>query len=80
MKTELFGASGCPYTRDMREWLDWNKRDFIEHDVESDPEALATLRAATGGQSLVPVLMEDGRAVQIGWQGRSCFVGGGLPK
>jgi mycoredoxin len=75
--TELFGAASCPFTREMREWLEWNGRDFVEHDVERDPEALERMRAATGGQSTVPVLLEDGKAVQVGWQGRGCFVGGG---
>lgn len=76
-KTELFGAATCPYTREMREWLEWNGREFIEHDVERDPEAFERMRAATGGQSMVPVLLEDGKAVQVGWQGRGCFAGGG---
>jgi glutaredoxin len=74
-KTELFCSASCPYTREMREWLEWNGRDFIEHDVERDPEALERMRAATEGQSTVPVLLEDGQAVQVGWQGRGCFVG-----
>jgi glutaredoxin 3 len=59
----------------MREWLEWNGREFEEYDVERDPEALARMCAATGGQRTVPVLLEDGKAVQIGWQGRSCVVG-----
>jgi glutaredoxin 3 len=61
----------------MREWLEWNRRDFLEYDVEHDPEALRRMREATGGQSTVPVLMEDGKVVKIGWQGRGCTVAGG---
>ena len=76
-KTELFGTASCGYTREMRDWLEWNAREFVEYDVERDPEALGRLRAATGGQSTVPVLMEDGVPVQIGWQGRGCIVSGG---
>lgn len=59
----------------MREWLEWNGREFEEFDVDRDSEALARMRAATGGNSMVPVLLEDGRAVRIGWQGRGCYVG-----
>jgi glutaredoxin len=73
-KTELFGAASCPYSREMREWLEWQGREFIEHDVEGDPEAMHRMLAATGGQTTIPVLMEDGEAVQIGWQGRGCVV------
>ena len=73
-KTELFGAEGCPYTQEMREWLEWQGRDFQEHDVHRDPAAFERMRAATGGQTTVPVLLEDGRIVQIGWQGHGCVI------
>ena len=74
LKTELFGTASCPYTAEMREWLEWKGRPFVEYDVERDVTALARMRAATGGQSTVPVLLEDGRVVEVGWQGRGCFV------
>ena len=71
--TELYGTRSCPFTGELREHLLWEGVDFEEHDVESDPEALARMLALTG-QRAVPVLVEDGRVKQIGWQGRSCFV------
>ena len=71
---ELYGSAGCPYTREMREWLDWRNCDFEEYDVDSDPAALARLLAMTGGRRMVPVLIEGGKATQIGWQGRGCIV------
>ncbi len=76
-KTELYGTASCPYTQEMREWLEWNGREFIEYDVDADSEALKRMREATGGQRTVPVLVEDGKAVQIGWQGRGCIAGMG---
>ncbi len=75
-KTELFGTAECVYTAEMRDWLEWQGRAFEEYDVELDPEALERMRAATGGQSTVPVLLEDGKVVQIGWEGRGCVVTG----
>lgn len=74
-KIELFGTATCEYTAEMREWLEWSGRDFVEYDVERDPAALARMRAATGGQSIVPVVLEDGAVSRIGWEGRGCFVG-----
>ena len=59
----------------MRDWLELRNLDFVEYDVESDPAALQRMKAAGGGQRSVPVLIEDGRVVQIGWQVRSCIVG-----
>ena len=74
-KTELYGAAGCPYTAELREWLEWKNREFEEFDVEHDAAAYARLLALTGGQRTVPVLVEDGKATQIGWQGRGCALG-----
>jgi glutaredoxin 3 len=73
-KRELYGASSCPYTQELREWLEWQGHDFLEYDVEADADALRRMCAATGGQRSVPVLLEDGKVAQIGWQGRSCIV------
>lgn len=79
-KAELYGTQSCPYTQEMREWLAWKGRDYVEYDVESDPEALKRMRAATPGQCTVPVLLEDGKVTQIGWQGRGCVVASGTPE
>lgn len=73
---ELFGTASCPHTREMREWLEWRGRDFVEYDVELDPGALARMRELSGGQRIVPVLIEDGKLIQSGWQGRGCVAGG----
>jgi glutaredoxin len=71
---ELFGSSGCPYTQEMREWLEFSRREFVEFDVDTDAEALIRMREASN-QRTVPVLLEDGKVLQIGWQGRGCVVG-----
>jgi glutaredoxin len=73
-KLELYGAASCHFTSDMREWLEMTGRDFIEYDVEKDREAHARMKSLTGGQRMVPVLVEDGKPLQIGWQGRGCII------
>jgi glutaredoxin 3 len=73
-KLELFGAARCPYTLEMREWLEFGRRDFVEYDVEADPQARARLRAIAADVRTVPVLVEDGRIVEIGFRGRGCMV------
>ena len=70
---ELYGSSQCPYTRELRDWLEWTRKDFVEYDVDADPEANARMRFLSGGGRNVPVLIEDGRVIQVGWQGRSCI-------
>lgn len=72
---ELFGTATCPYTRDMRDWLEARRAEFAEYDVEADPDARRRMRELAGGQRTVPILVEDGRVVQVGWQGRGCVVG-----
>lgn len=73
-KLELFGAARCPYTLEMREWLEFGRRDFVEYDVEADPQARARLREIAADVRSVPVLVEDGRVVEVGFRGRGCMV------
>jgi glutaredoxin 3 len=72
-KLEIYGTAGCPWTAELRQELDWDGRDFVEYDIETDRQAAARLAALTGGQRAVPVLVEDGKVRQIGWQGRTCM-------
>jgi glutaredoxin len=71
---ELYGSAQCPYTRELRDWLEWTKRDFLEYDVEADPEARARMRSLDSALRTVPLLVEDGKVIQVGWQGRGCIV------
>lgn len=70
---KLYGSKGCPYTRELRETLLWDGEEFVEYDVEEDKEALKQLIALTGGCT-VPVLVKDGRVIQVGVSGRGCMV------
>jgi len=73
-RLELYGTPRCPYTQEMRDWLEWLGHDFIEYDVEADPVARCRMREMANGQRNVPLLVEDAKIVQVGWQGRSCIV------
>lgn len=72
---ELYGTATCQYTSELREWLEMRRADFVEYDVESDPEARRRMREYVGMDRTVPVLIRDGKVAQIGWQGRGCVVG-----
>ncbi len=71
---ELYGTKSCPYTAQLRDDLEFRGRDFVEHDVEDDAIALRRMIEVSGGGGAVPVLVEDGRVVQVGYEGRSCYV------
>ena len=73
---ELFGSASCPYTAEMREWLEFRRVEFAEYDVDADRDALERMRTLSDWQRTVPVLVEDGKVIQVGWQGRGCVVSG----
>ncbi|MBV9279365.1 MAG: glutathione S-transferase N-terminal domain-containing protein [Chloroflexi bacterium] len=71
---ELYTAAGCPYSAAAREDLEWRGVDFVEYDVEKDPEARERMLRLAGGARTVPVIVEEGRPVQVGWMGRGCTI------
>jgi mycoredoxin len=79
-RVELFGTSGCPFTREAREHLEWQGGEVVEYDVERDPDAYARMLALTGGRRDVPVIVRGGRLDAIGWRGRSCIADGTGPR
>jgi glutaredoxin 3 len=48
--------------------------DFVEYDVEKDGDAYERMLALTGGNRTVPVIVEEGKPIQVGWMGQGCFV------
>ena len=71
---ELYGTARCPYTQDMRDWLEFNRKNFVEYDVETDTDARQRMRELDGSLRKVPVLVENGKVLQVGWQGHGCPV------
>ena len=71
---ELYNTSGCPFSAAAREDLEWRGIEFVEYDVERDPAARERLLALTGGVRTVPVIVEAGKPVQVGWMGRGCAI------
>lgn len=73
-RVELYTAPGCQYSEAAREDLEWRGIDFVEFDVDADPEARARMLEITGGSRTVPVIVEEGEPVQIGWMGQGCVI------
>jgi glutaredoxin 3 len=71
---ELYTSSGCPYSAAARDDLEWRGIEFVEYDVDKDAQARARLPQLTGGTRTVPVIVEEGKPVQVGWMGRSCIM------
>ena len=73
-KLELYGTASCPYTEELREWLEWTRKLFVEYDIEADAEARERLRSLDSSLLTVPILVEDGKVIQVGWYGRGCVM------
>ena len=71
---ELYTARGCEHSDAARDDLEWRGVDFVEYDVERDRRAYERMLTLTGGNRTVPVIVEEGKPVQIGWVGRGCVV------
>jgi glutaredoxin len=77
-KLELYGTASCPFTSEMREWLEWRGSEFTEYDVEADNQARSRVLLLASAPLTIPLLVRDGKIIQVGWQGRSCVVAGKL--
>ena len=73
-EAQLYASAGCPYSEAAREDLEWRGVEFVEYDVERDPEARGRMLELTGGNRTVPVVVEEGKPVRIGWMGQGCAV------
>ena len=74
-RVELYTIASCEHCTAAREDFEWRGIDFVEYDVEQDADAYQRLLQLTGGTKTVPVIVEEGKPVQIGWMGRGCSVG-----
>ncbi len=71
---ELYTTSDCPYSAAAREDLEWREIEFVEYDVGQDAQARNRMLGLTEGVGTVPVIVEEGKPVQIGWMGRGCAI------
>lgn len=60
---ELYQTEWCPASRRVRERLTELGLDYVIHQVSVERDARATLRAATGVDTIPALLLEDGEAV-----------------
>lgn len=74
MAVELYTTTWCPHSAAACEELEWQGVRFVEYDVEHDPAAYQRMLTLSGGQRTVPVIVETGKPVQIGWAGQGCLV------
>jgi glutaredoxin 3 len=71
---ELYGTATCPHTSEMREWLEFRGSEFTEYNVETDGAARERMHQLAQAPYTVPMLVQDGKVIQVGWQGHGCVV------
>ena len=71
---ELYTTASCPHSAAARADLEWRGVEFVEYDVEQDSQARARMLRLTGGTRTVPVIVEEGQPLQVGWMGRGCII------
>jgi glutaredoxin 3 len=64
----IYTKKGCPYCQAAKQHYTDLRVPFDEIDVHSTPGALDKVRELSGGQNIVPVIVEAG-VVKIGFGG-----------
>lgn len=58
-KIEVFTTQTCPYCTKIKNWLDENNHNYIEHDVGEDKEQAKRMIQRTGQRGVPQTLIGD---------------------
>jgi glutaredoxin len=70
MKVKIFTKPGCPHCAKAREFYTSRKIPFEDLNAQDNLEYRREMLAYSNGDPTVPVIVEDGKLKQIGWEGR----------
>jgi glutaredoxin len=70
MSVIIYTKPGCPYCAKAREHYTQHKIAFEDRNAQENPKYRAEMLALTGGDRTVPVIVENGKLKEIGWEGR----------
>lgn len=65
-EVEIFTTPTCPYCKKLKQWMEDEGIDYVEHDVANDREQAMRMMRTTGQQG-VPQTFVNGQAI-IGFQ------------
>ena len=71
---ELYGSSQCALHAGAARMVGVDAARFPGVRRGGRSQALARMRALDCGVRTVPVLVENGKVIQVGWQGRGCIL------
>jgi glutaredoxin len=66
----IYTKPGCPYCAEAREHYTSRGIAFEDRNAQDNLDYRKQMLAITSGDPTVPVIVEDGRLKEIGWEGR----------
>lgn len=70
MSVVLYTKPGCPYCAKARDFYTQKGIPFEDKNAQDNLEFRKEMLSFSNGDPTVPVIVEDGRLKQIGWEGR----------
>jgi glutaredoxin len=70
LEVRIYTKPGCPYCEKARDFYTAQGIVFEERNAQDNMKFREEMLSITDGDPTVPVIMEDGRLKQIGWEGR----------
>ena len=67
MALVIYTKPGCPYCQKARDFYDENGIAFTEFDAQNDKKAQKEMLDYSGGDLVVPCIVENGEYIQSGW-------------
>lgn len=67
MSLIIYTKPGCPYCDKARDFYQENNIEFTEYDAQNDKERQKEMLEYSGGNIVVPCIVENGEYVQSGW-------------
>ncbi len=67
MSVVMYVKPGCPYCQQARDHFNANGIDFVEYDGQNDIARQREMLEFSGGDLVVPCIVENGEYIQSGW-------------
>ena len=67
MSIVMYVKPDCPYCQRARDYYNENNIPFVEYDAQTDKVRQREMLELTGGDPVVPAIVENGKYVQSGW-------------
>jgi glutaredoxin len=70
LEVKIYTKPGCPYCEKARVYYNERGIAFQEFNAQDNMSFRKEMLAISNGDPTVPVIVEDGKLKQIGWEGR----------